>query len=194
MKPKLLRLHSQDNIVVATAPIKAESVLKLDRVKIQIVSNVPMAGKVATRPIAEGEKILKFGQPIGHATRNIEPGEWVHTHNLASDYFPTPEPHSVSPGITHQQTSQPLVPEQSADGPVPTDSQASEECETQSAADSDVTSEPGSLETSQERTLSGRENSRLSSLTPNEAMDHGNRQLPQADDGGTTPHEPNADS
>lgn len=91
MKPKLLRLHPQDNIVVATAPIKAQSVLKLDRVKIQIVSNVPMAGKVATRPIAEGEKIIKFGQPIGHATRNIEPGEWVHTHNLASDYLPTPE-------------------------------------------------------------------------------------------------------
>ncbi len=66
MKPKLLRLHPRDNVVIATAPIKAETVLKLDRVKIQIISNVPMAGKVATRPIAEGEKIIKFGQPIGH--------------------------------------------------------------------------------------------------------------------------------
>jgi len=103
MKPKLLRLHSQDNIVVATAPIKAQSVLKLDRVKIQIVSNVPMAGKIATRPIAEGEKIIKFGQSIGHATRNIEPGEWVHTHNLASDYLPTPEREPVVAQEIHEQ-------------------------------------------------------------------------------------------
>lgn len=101
MKAKLLRLHPQDNIVVATAPIEAHSVLKLDRVKIEIVSNVPMAGKVATRPIAEGEKIIKFGQSIGHATRNIEPGEWVHTHNLASDYLPTPERDSSASQESH---------------------------------------------------------------------------------------------
>ena len=91
MKAKLKRLHPQDNIVVATGPIKEGAVLKLDKVKLQVVNNVPLAGKVATRPIAEGEKIIKFGQPIGHATTNIEPGEWVHTHNLASDYLPTPE-------------------------------------------------------------------------------------------------------
>lgn len=91
MKAKLLRLHPLDNVVVATAPIKAGTTLRLDRVKLEVIANVPMAGKIATRPIAEGEKIIKFGQPIGHATRNIEPGEWVHTHNLASDYLPTPE-------------------------------------------------------------------------------------------------------
>ena len=91
MKPKLLRLHPQDNVVIATAAIKAGTTLRLDRIKLQVISNVPMAGKVATRPIAEGEKIIKLGHPIGHATRNIEPGEWVHTHNLASDYLPTPE-------------------------------------------------------------------------------------------------------
>ncbi|HOA50741.1 MAG: UxaA family hydrolase [Thermogutta sp.] len=108
MKPKLLRLHPRDNIAIATAPIKAETVLKLDRVKIQIISNVPMAGKVATRPIAEGEKIIKFGQPIGHATRNIEPGEWVHTHNLASDYLPTPERPSPASDVSTQPVSEPV--------------------------------------------------------------------------------------
>lgn len=99
MKPKLLRLHPLDNVVVATAPIKAGTTLRLDRVKLEVITDVPMAGKVATRPIAEREKIIKFGHPIGHATRNIEPGEWVHTHNLASDYLPTPErPRKVPSG------------------------------------------------------------------------------------------------
>lgn len=194
MKPRLLRLHPQDNIVVATAPIKAESVLKLDRVKIQIVSNVPMAGKVATRPIAEGEKILKFGQPIGHATRNIEPGEWVHTHNLASDYFPTPEPHSAPPRPTDEQASQPILREPSADAPVATDSQASAGCETQSAGNSDASSGPASSGTLQESPLLGMEDSRSSSSISNEGMDRGNCQSEQRGDGDEVRHESNADS
>lgn len=45
--------------------------------------------KIALQPIAAGQKVLKYGAPIGSATRPIEPGEHVHTHNLKSDYLPT---------------------------------------------------------------------------------------------------------
>jgi hypothetical protein len=48
-----------------------------------------MGHKVALVPIAAGEKVCKYGAPIGSATRQIRPGEHVHTHNLASDYLPT---------------------------------------------------------------------------------------------------------
>jgi len=162
MKPKLLRLHSQDNIVVATAPIKAQSVLKLDRVKIQIVSNVPMAGKIATRPIAEGEKIIKFGQSIGHATRNIEPGEWVHTHNLASDYLPTPEREPVVAQEIHEQEQRRDEIDSSQDDSLFPQSEPLGQCESiqqeepsatlevrspdsAPASDEAITDEPGSL-------------------------------------------------
>jgi hypothetical protein len=46
---------------------------------------VPRGHKVATTPIASGDAVIKFGVRIGHATRAIAPGEWVHLHNLASD-------------------------------------------------------------------------------------------------------------
>ena len=39
------------------------------------------------RAIAEGEKVLKFGVPIGSAVRAILPGEHVHVHNIKSDYI-----------------------------------------------------------------------------------------------------------
>ena len=39
--------------------------------------------------IESGERIFKYGAPIGVATRDIEPGEYVHTHNMTSDYLPT---------------------------------------------------------------------------------------------------------
>ena len=40
--------------------------------------------KIASRDIRDGEKVIKYGHPIGFATRDIKKGEWVHTHNLRS--------------------------------------------------------------------------------------------------------------
>lgn len=42
--------------------------------------------KVALRPIPQGESIIKYGMPIGYATKDIASGEWVHLHNCASNY------------------------------------------------------------------------------------------------------------
>lgn len=55
--------------------------------KIHPRDNVALRGhdKIALCDIAAGEKVIKYGFPIGVATRNIRAGEWVHTHNLASD-------------------------------------------------------------------------------------------------------------
>ena len=38
--------------------------------------------KFALRDIAKGEKIIKYGAPIGIATKDIAEGEWVHVHNV----------------------------------------------------------------------------------------------------------------
>jgi altronate dehydratase len=68
-----LRLHPDDNVL--TVIVTTES--------------VPLGHKVAARDIAAGEKIIKYGAPIGSATCAIRAGEHVHTHNLRSDYLPT---------------------------------------------------------------------------------------------------------
>ena len=41
--------------------------------------------KVALRDIAKDENVIKYGFPIGHATQDIAEGEWVHSHNLATN-------------------------------------------------------------------------------------------------------------
>ena len=52
-----------------------------------IVSEVVRAGhKVALASINEGAAVVKFGVPIGRASVKIEPGMWVHLHNLVSDH------------------------------------------------------------------------------------------------------------
>jgi altronate dehydratase small subunit len=41
--------------------------------------------KIALADIAPDAAAVKFGVRIGHATRAIARGDWVHLHNLASD-------------------------------------------------------------------------------------------------------------
>lgn len=41
--------------------------------------------KVALKDIHEGENVIKYGFPIGHATENIKSGERVHTDNLKTN-------------------------------------------------------------------------------------------------------------
>ena len=47
--------------------------------------------KYALRDIAKGENVIKYGQPIGHATQDIAKGEHVHSHNLKTNLSGTVE-------------------------------------------------------------------------------------------------------
>lgn len=57
----------------------------LDRLQggMEIALGVPFGHKAALRPIGCGEPVIKYGVTIGHATRDIAPGEHVHVHNCA---------------------------------------------------------------------------------------------------------------
>jgi altronate dehydratase small subunit len=46
--------------------------------------DVPFGHKVAVRRIDAGDVVRKYGEVIGRATVDIDPGEWVHTHNCES--------------------------------------------------------------------------------------------------------------
>jgi hypothetical protein len=87
---KLLQLAAQDNVAVSTAALQAGTIAAVSGAGgISLRDAVAVGHKVAIRDIAAGEKIIKFGCPIGSATRAISIGEHVHTHNLKSDYLPT---------------------------------------------------------------------------------------------------------
>jgi (2R)-sulfolactate sulfo-lyase subunit alpha len=46
---------------------------------------VPLGHKIALRDLAAGERVIKYGVPIGVATRDIRAGEHVHVHNLKGE-------------------------------------------------------------------------------------------------------------
>ena len=54
---------------------------KLDNVEV----NLNDGHKYAARDIKCGENIIKYGNPIGHATEDIKKGDHVHTHNVKTN-------------------------------------------------------------------------------------------------------------
>ena len=77
-------LDSHDNVATALAPLAAGQVVALEAATVTLAADIPSGHKFALRPIAEGETVVKYGQPIGRATAAIAPGQHVHTHNVAS--------------------------------------------------------------------------------------------------------------
>jgi altronate dehydratase len=75
-----IRLNDQDNLVVALADLAAGSILA--EIGAPVRQAIPRGHKVASRPIAAGERVIRYGQIIGVATAAIAPGDHIHSHNL----------------------------------------------------------------------------------------------------------------
>ncbi|WP_396308324.1 UxaA family hydrolase [Kaistia sp. UC242_56] len=86
---RLLLLFEDDNVLVARMRIRAGECLLVAGTEVMLAADLPLGHKLARRPIAAGEKIVKYGAPIGTATEAIAIGTPVHVHNVKSDYTPT---------------------------------------------------------------------------------------------------------
>jgi len=85
--PRAFHIQSQDNVATLlddAAPGSIE-VIGATRAEIIALEKISRGHKIALRDIAADDAVIKFGARIGHATKAIKPGAWVHLHNLASD-------------------------------------------------------------------------------------------------------------
>jgi len=82
--PSVLHLHPEDNVVVATRSLSQGTSLPEIRGISGLTTReqIDLGHKIAIRRVDSGAPIRKFGQTIGFATREIQPGEWVHTQNV----------------------------------------------------------------------------------------------------------------
>ena len=77
--PHTLVLNDKDNVAIALNNVEQGAVTR-EGVTARV--RVPKGHKIATRKIATGEPVIKFGQIIGFATKDIAPGDWVHVDNV----------------------------------------------------------------------------------------------------------------
>ena len=87
MSPRAFQIQIDDNVATLLDDANAGEIeilgARLDR--IHSLESIPHGHKIALRTIAANEAIMKFGVRIGHATKSISQGAWVHLHNIASD-------------------------------------------------------------------------------------------------------------
>jgi altronate hydrolase len=82
-----LRLSDADNVAVAKRAMHPGVELLDGAIRVTPAALVAPGHKIALSPIPEGSPVIKYGQTIGFATRDISPGDHVHTHNLGMQDF-----------------------------------------------------------------------------------------------------------
>ncbi|WP_312423149.1 UxaA family hydrolase [Anaerospora hongkongensis] len=93
-----LKIHEADNVAVLLEDVKAGAVLEAAGTQLIALESIDKGHKIALTTLTQGEAVIKYGFPIGHATTTIPAGSWVHTHNVRTnlgdvleyDYQPAP--------------------------------------------------------------------------------------------------------
>jgi altronate dehydratase small subunit len=86
---RLILQSPQDNCLIAAARLEAGEVVLIEGERTTLRKTIELGHKLARRALKAGDKVLRYGAIIGHASVDVEAGEHLHTHNLESDYIPT---------------------------------------------------------------------------------------------------------
>ena len=89
MSNKILQLHPKDNVAVLTTDLVSGTEISLTGKTFSLTKDLSLGDKIALAQLETGALIYKYGIAIGSTKKNIELGEWVHLHNMQSDYVPT---------------------------------------------------------------------------------------------------------
>jgi len=80
-------MQPDDNCVTALEDISKGSQIQIRESSIVINQNISLGHKIALEDIRKGDMVKKYGHSIGIATEDINEGDWIHTHNLTSQYL-----------------------------------------------------------------------------------------------------------
>ena len=79
-------------MAVCLVDLEVGDLIEQDNIKIKVISRIARGHKIASREIAKGEGIIKYGERMGHAVAPIAVGEHVHVHNILGDRLSTEKP------------------------------------------------------------------------------------------------------
>ena len=89
MNKVILKVHPEDNIIVALRDLQAGDELNLDGKKYRLAEDIPIKHKFSAQPFHEGDPVRIYGVLVGTATRFIPAGARISQENVshtASDY------------------------------------------------------------------------------------------------------------
>lgn len=85
MAVRYLKINPADNVVVAISPLSKGETISVDGRNITLVDDVPAGHKVLLTDLKEGENVIKYGYPIGHAKEDKVAGSWMNENNIKTN-------------------------------------------------------------------------------------------------------------
>ena len=86
-----LKINPADSVVVCLVEKKKGEVIEVDGQQIVLNQDTPAGHKVLIKDVNEGDNIIKYGYPIGHARQGMKAGDWVNENNLKTNLSGTLE-------------------------------------------------------------------------------------------------------
>lgn len=91
---KAIMINARDNTATLLGEAQAGERVSIVRESGEVVQeitalqDISVGHKIALCEIREGERVFKYGEPIGVTTQTIQKGEHVHVQNVVSAVFP----------------------------------------------------------------------------------------------------------
>ena len=76
--PPAIHLRPEDNVAIATRTLETGVSIEVGGGRIAPSKRIGLGHKMALKNIKKGETVIKYGQIIGFATTEINPGDHVH--------------------------------------------------------------------------------------------------------------------
>lgn len=96
----LIQIHEADNVAVMLEDVKAGEAIISAGITLVALADIDKGHKIAIRDIQQGEAVVKYGFPIGHAVVAVKAGSWVHTHNCKTNLGDVLE-YEYQPNLLH---------------------------------------------------------------------------------------------
>ena len=91
MEQAYLKINPADSVVVCLRAMKAGEIVTDGDKEVKLLQDTPAGHKVLLIDKKEGENIIKYGYPIGHAIKDLKAGEWINENNLKTNLAGTLE-------------------------------------------------------------------------------------------------------
>ncbi len=85
MAQSIIKINPKDTVVVCLRPMHKGERIEVDGKAIEVRQDIPAGHKLLIRDTTQGENIIKYGYPIGHARINLMAGDWVNENNLKTN-------------------------------------------------------------------------------------------------------------
>ena len=78
-----IQLNPSDDVAIARVPLSPGTELYVGGRAVRVLDPIPAGHKLALAHKTPGEMLHRYGQRIGRAICEIQPGQHVHVHNLS---------------------------------------------------------------------------------------------------------------